>query len=189
MSNLIDLLIMVLFGGVVLLSFLGGVGKVFSTLAGLYGGMLLAAWFYRPFSDLVLAKFFTNMTEFTGHLTAFLLLLFLGSLAIAIGLGRNHFVQQIARRTGVLNNLTGGALGIVVAIFATILSTMVTSLLLQVLNATAALGSSPTMAGVQVELTNSTLVPLFLKLAPAILLPVRLFLPQGWPPLLVSGGF
>ncbi len=189
MPNLIDLLIMALFGGTVLLSFLGGIGKVFSTLAGLYGGTLLAAWFYQPFTDLVLAKFFTTMTEFTGNLTAFLLLLFLGSLAIAIGLGRNHFMQQIARRSGVFNNLTGGALGIVVAIFATILSTMVTSLLLQVLNATATLGSSPTMAALQVELTNSTLVPLFLKLAPAIILPLRLFLPQGLPPLLASGGF
>ena len=189
MPNLFDLLIIALFGGVVLLSFLGGIGKVFSTLAGLYGGLLLAAWFYRPFSDQVLAKLFVNMTEFTGHLTAFLLILFVSSLMVAIALGRNHFIQQIAHRSGVLNNLSGGALGIVVAIFATILSAMVTSLLLQVLNATAAFGGSPTMAAVQVELLNSTLVPLFLKLTPVVVAPIRLFMPQGLPPLLVSGGF
>lgn len=189
MPNFFDLLIMALFGGTVLLSFLGGLGKVFSTLAGLYGGTLLAAWFYQPFADQVLARLFRNMNQFIGNLTAFLLLLFISSLAITIGLGRNYLVQQFARRTGVLNNLSGGALGVVVAVFATILSTMVTSLLLQVLNATAALGSSPTMVHVQWELTNSTLVPLFLRLAPAIIMPLRLFMPQGLPPLLVPGGF
>ncbi|CAA9590235.1 MAG: hypothetical protein AVDCRST_MAG18-4919 [uncultured Thermomicrobiales bacterium] len=189
MTNLFDLLIMALFGGTVLLSFLGGLGKVFSTLVGIYGGMLLAAWFYQPFTSVVLARFFPQMTEFTGHLTAFLLLLFLASLAIAIGLGRNYALTQLARRTGILNNLTGGALGVVVAIFATILATMVTSLLLQLVNATAALGSSPTVAVLQVELTNSTLVPLFLKVAPAIILPLMPFLHQGLPPLLAPGGF
>ena len=187
MPNLFDLLIIALFGGTVLLSFIGGLGKVFSTLAGMYGGTLLAAWFYRPFTDLMLAKFFPQMTTFTGNLAAFLLLLFIASLSIAIALGRNFTLQRLSKQAGVLNNLTGGMLGLVVAIFATILSTMITSLLLQVLNATAAMGSSPTMAGVQMELANSNLVPLFLRLAPAIVLPLRPFLPAGLPPILVSG--
>jgi hypothetical protein len=187
MPNLFDLLIMALFGGTVLLSFMGGLGKVFSTLAGMYGGTLLAAWFYQPFTTLVLAKFFPQMTDFTGNLAAFLLLLFLASLSIAIAIGRNFTLRRLSQKAGVFNNLTGGVLGLVVAIFATILSTMITSLLLQVLNATAALGSSPTMHGIQVELTNSTLVPLFLRLAPAIVLPLRPFLPQGIPPILASG--
>lgn len=185
MPNLFDLLIIALFGGTVLLSFMGGLGKVFSTLAGMYGGTLLAAWFYRPFSNLVLAKFFPHMTEFTGNLAAFLLLLFLASLAISIGLGRNFTLKRLSVKAGVFNNLSGAILGLVVAIFATILSTMVTSLLLQVLNATAALGSSPTMYSLQLELTNSALVPLFLRLAPAIVLPLRPFLPAGLPPILV----
>lgn len=188
MPNFFDLLIMVLFSGIVLLSFLGGIGKVFSTLVGLYGGTVVAAWFYQPLSELMLARMFTHMNRFIGNLTAFLLLLFLGSMVITIGLGRNHFLQQFARRIGLLNNLTGGVLGIVIAIFAAILSTMVTSLLLQVLNATAALGSSPALAQVQWQLMNSTLVPLFLKLAPVLIMPLRLFMPQGLPPLLVSGG-
>ena len=135
MPNLFDLLIVGLFGGTVLLSFLGGLGKVFSTLAGLYGGTLLGAWFYQSLASLVLAKFFPAMTDFTGNLTAFLLLIFLASLAISIGLGRNYALKRLAKRAGVFNNLSGGALGIVLAIFATILATMVTSLLLQVLNA------------------------------------------------------
>jgi len=187
MPNLFDLLIMALFGGTVLLSFLGGLGKVFSTLAGIYGGTLFAAWFYQPFMTLVLAKFFPQMTDFTGNLAAFLLLLFLASLAIAIALGHNFTLRRLSQKAGIFNNLSGGALGIVVAIFATILSTMITSLLLQVLNATAALGSSPTMYGVRIELMNSTLVPLFLRLAPTIVMPLRPFLPQGIPPILTSG--
>ncbi len=187
MANIFDLTIMALFGGTVLLSFVGGLGKVFSTLAGLYGGTLLAAWFYQPFTDLVLHQFFPQMNPFAGNLTAFLLLLFITSLAISIALGRNFFLRTLARRTGVLNNLSGGVLGIVVAIFAAVLATMATSLLLQLLNSTAALASSPTMFLVQHELTNSTLVPLFLRFVPVVVLPLRPFLPQGLPPLLISG--
>jgi uncharacterized membrane protein required for colicin V production len=185
-ANLFDLLIMALFGGVVLLSFLGGLGKVFSTLAGLYGGALVAAYFYRGFSSLVLAALFPAMAEFTGELTAFLLLMLVSSLAIAIGLGRSYFFKKLAGRIGIFNNLTGGLLGLVVAIFATILSTMVTSLLLQVLNATAELGSSPTLLQIQGELSNSVLVPLFLKLAPTVVAPLMPFFPQGLPPLLAT---
>lgn len=187
MTNLFDLTIMALFGGTVLLSFMGGLGKVFSTLAGLYGGALLAAWFYQPFTDLVLRQFFPQMNSFTGNLTAFLLLLFVTSLSIAIALGRNFFLRNLTRRIGVFNNLSGGVLGIMVAIFAAVLATMVTNLLLQLLNSTTALASSPTMSLVQHELTNSTLVPLFLRFVPVVVLPLRPFLPQGLPPLLVLG--
>lgn len=187
MTNIFDLTIMVLFGGTVLLSFLGGLGKVFSTLAGLYCGTLLATWFYQPVTDLVLFKFFPQMNVFTGNLTAFLLLLFLTSLTMTMALGRSFFIRNMARKIGIFNNLSGGVLGIVVALFATILATMVTSLLLQLLNSTATLGDSPTMLQVRYELMNSTLVPLFLRLAPAIILPLQPFMPQGVPPLLAPG--
>lgn len=187
MANIFDLTIMALFGGTVLLSFMGGLGKVFSTLAGLYGGALLAAWFYQPFTDFVLLPFFPQMNSFTGNLTAFLLLLFITSLSLSIALGRNYLLRTLARRIGVFNNLSGGVLGIVVAIFAAVLATMVTSLLLQLLNSTAALAHSPTMTVLQYELTNSTLVPLFLRFVPVIVLPLRPFLPQGLPPLLAAG--
>lgn len=187
MTSLFDLTIMVLFGGTVLLSFLGGLEKVFSTLVGLYGGALLATWFYRPVTDLVLARFFPQMNTFTGNLTAFLLLLFIASLSLSIALGRNFFLRHLVRRIGIFNNISGGVVGIVVAVFATILATMVTSLLLQLLNSTASLAKSPTMSLVQHELNNSTLVPLFLHFVPVVVMPLQPFLPQGLPPLLVSG--
>lgn len=187
MANIFDLTIMALFGGTVLLSFMGGIGKVFSTLAGLYGGTLLAAWFYQPFTDHILAPFFPAMNTFTGNLTAFLLLLFVTSLAITIALGRNFYIRKLTRKIGIFNNLSGGMLGIVVAIFAAILATMVTSLLLQLLNSTAALATSPTMSLLHSELTSSTLVPLFLRFVPVVVLPLRPFLPQGLPPLLLTG--
>jgi uncharacterized membrane protein required for colicin V production len=189
MPNLFDLLIIALFGGTVLLSFMGGLGKVFSTLAGLYGGALVAALFYQPFTEVVLTKLFPQMQEFTGNLVAFLFMMLWSSLAIAIGLGRSFVFKKIGDRIGIFNNITGGTLGIAVAIFATILATMVTSLLLQVLNATAELGSSSTMTQIQTELGNSTLVPLFLKLVPAVIAPLHPFFPKGLPPILASGTF
>lgn len=189
MPNLFDLLIMALFGGTVLLSFMGGLGKVFSTLAGLYGGALLAALFYQSFYALVLARLFPTMTDFTGELVAFLFLMLWTSLAIAIGLGRSFFFQKLSKRIGVFNNITGGTLGILVAIFAAILATMITSLGIQVLNATAELGSSKTMIQLQSELSHATLVPLFLKLVPAVIAPLRPFFPQGLPPILAPDHF
>ena len=75
MPNLFDLLIIALFGGTVLLSFMGGLGKVFSTLAGLYGGALVAALFYQTFAEVVLTKLFPKMQDFTGDLVAFLFLM------------------------------------------------------------------------------------------------------------------
>jgi uncharacterized membrane protein required for colicin V production len=189
MPNFFDLLIIALFGGIVLLSFIGGLGKVFSTLAGLYGGALIAALFYQVFAETVLRKLFPAMAEFTGELVAFLFLMLWSSLAIAIGLGRSFFLRKLGQRIGIFNNLTGGTLGIAVAIFATILATMATSLFMQVLNATAELGSSATVTQFQVELGNSLLVPLFLKLVPAVVAPLQPFFPQGLPPILAPGNF
>src|SRR5829696_3495279 len=105
MPNLFDLLIISLFGSTVLLSFMGGLGKVFSTLAGLYGGTLVAALFYQNFYGLVLTRLFPNMVEFTGELVAFLFLMLWSTLAIAIGLGRSFFIQKLAKRIGIFNNL------------------------------------------------------------------------------------
>lgn len=189
MPNLFDLLIIAQFFVIVLLSFIGGLGRVFATLAGLYGGILVAAWFYQTFAKTVVAFLFPNMASFTGDLVGFLLLVLLSTVAIAFALGRSFFVKRLAQRIGVLNNLTGAVLGLIVAIFATVLATMITSLGLQVLNATAEMGSSSTLLLFRNELTNSTLVPLFLKLTPKLIAPLTPFFPSGLPPILAPGSF
>lgn len=189
MPNLFDLLIIAQFFVIVLLSFIGGLGKVFATLAGLYGGILIAAWFYQTLARTLLTMLFPNMASFTGDLVGFLLLVLLGSIAIAFALARSYFVKKFAQRIGVLNNLTGAVLGLAVAVFATVLATMITSLGLQVLNATAELGSSTTLIQLQNELSGSTLVPLFLKLTPALIAPLTPFFPRGLPPILAPGNF
>ncbi len=189
MPNLFDLLIIGQFFIVVLLSFIGGAGRVFATLAGLYGGIVIAAWFYQSFAATVLLWLFPNMASFTGDLVAFLLLVLFSSLAIAISLGRSYFVKKLGQRIGVINNLGGGVLGLIVAIFATVLATMITSLGIQVLNATAELGSSSTLLQFQSELGNSLLIPIFLKLTPALIAPLTPFFPRGLPPILAPGSF
>ena len=66
-----DLLIMGFFFAVVLLSFLGGVDKVLSILAGMYIGAIVAAKSYLLLAERLLAKLFPAMASYTGELVAF----------------------------------------------------------------------------------------------------------------------
>ena len=187
MPNMFDVLVIALFGGTVLIGFLAGLGKVLATLGGIYGGALLAALFYRPFSGQVLAKLFPAMSPFTAQLVAFLLLLGGAALALGIALGRGHLFSALGQRLGLLGRIGGGPLGVAVGVCATILAALITSLGLQVFHATADLGASPAMAQLQDAMASSALVPMFLKLAPVVIAPLRPFFPQGLPPLLAPG--
>lgn len=185
--SLFDLLIMGFFFGVVLLSFLGGLDKALSILIGVYAGAIIAARVYRPLTENVLAKLFPAMTTYTGELVAFLLVLLIVSLSTSIALSRNWMLKRFAQRIGVVNNLAGGVLGVLLAFLATILAGMALTVFLQTMTATGELGASPTMTDLQVLLSDSALVPMFARLVPFALAPLTPFLPAGMPSLLVGG--
>ena len=182
-----DLLIMGFFFGIVLLSFLGGFDKVLSILAGIYIGAIVAAKSYLLLAERLLAKLFPAMASYTGELVAFLLVLLIVALSVSIALSRNWAFQRFAKRIGVLNNLAGGMLGLVLAFLSTILTGMALTVFLQALGATGQMGASPTMSDLQVLLVDSALVPMFAKLVPVVIAPLLPWFPAGMPSLLVSG--
>jgi uncharacterized membrane protein required for colicin V production len=183
-----DLLIMGFFFAVVLLSFLGGFDKVLSILAGLYVGAIIAARTYVVLAEHLMAKIFPAMASYTGELVSFLLVLLIVALSISIGLSRNWAFQRFARRIGVLNNLVGGLLGLVLAFLATVLTGMAITVFLHVISATDQMGSSPTVSDLGRLLSDSALVPMFAKLVPIVISPLTPWFPSGMPSLLVSGG-
>jgi uncharacterized membrane protein required for colicin V production len=182
-----DLLIMGFFFAVVLLSFLGGFDKVLSILAGLYIGAIIAARTYVILDERVMAKIFPAMATYTGELVAFLLVLLIVALSVSIGLSRKWAFQRFARRIGVLNNLVGGLLGLVLAFLATVLAGMAITVFLHVISATDQMGSSPTVSDLGLLLSDSALVPMFAKLVPIVVAPLMPWFPSGMPSLLVSG--
>ncbi len=173
--SLFDLLIMGFFFAVVLLSFLGGFDKVVSILAGMYLGALAAAKLYLILADKMLSKLFPA------------LVLLIVSISVSIALSRNWALKRSAQRLGVINNLAGGVLGLVLAFLATILTGMAITVFLHVMNATGELGASPTMSDLELMLSDSALVPMFVKLMPVALAPLMPWFPSGMPSLLVSG--
>jgi len=184
--NVLDLLIMVFFAGIVTFAFMGGLGKVFSTLIGLYLAVVVAAFFYHPLAVAV-GKVFTNMSPFTGDLIMFVLLTMLGTLAVSAGLARTFVLGKMPQRLGAFNNISGGLLGIMVALLSTILASLVITLALQVVDRTASLGSSDFLHDVQHQMAGSMLVPIFLKLVPTFVTPLQPWFPKGLPPILAPG--
>lgn len=181
---LFDLLIMGFFFAIVLLSFLGGFDKTLSILAGLYLGTLTAAKLYVALTEKVLVNLFPAMETYTGELVAFLLLLMIVSVSVSIALSRNYVMKRLAQRIGVLNNLAGGLLGLVLAFLATIITGMGIIVFLHVMAATGELGESPTISDLEFLLSESALVPMFVRLLPIALAPLMPFFPSGMPSLL-----
>jgi len=165
------------------------VGRVLAALVGIYCSAVVAAKFYRPFSEIVLSKLFPDMSSFTGDLVAFLFLMLVIGVSVSVGLGRNWAVVRLPQKLGVFNNIGGAAFGIIVGVLAVVLGAMVISLGLQVLNATAELGSSPTLLSLRAEMRQALLVPMLMKLVPVFVLPLRPWFPSGLPSILAPVDF
>ena len=181
--NALDIFVMLFFGGIVLVAFMGGLGKVFSALVGMYFGIIVAAFFYHPVAVL-LQRVLPTMSLTVGELAVFTVL----SLAFSIGFGamlaRTFVLERFPRLFGAFNNVGGGVAGIVVALLATVLATMIITLLLQALYTTTNAGAHGFMQFVQSQMQGSTLVPIFLKLVPTFITPLKPWFPRGLPPLL-----
>lgn len=185
--SLFDLLIMGFFFAVVLLSFMGGFDKVASTLIGMYVGVVVGAKTYLVLAQNLLAKLFPAMATKTGELVAFLLLVTGISIAVSVALSRNWMIKRLAVRLGVLNNLAGGAAGIVLAFVSCVLTGLALVVFLHVMNATGELGAGPPFSDLQILLSDSVLMPVFARLVPIVASVITPWFPSGMPELLVAG--
>ena len=181
--NALDIFVMLFFGGIVLVAFMAGLGKVFSAIVGMYFGIIVAAFFYCPAAAL-LQKVLPTMSLTIGELTVFVVLTIAFSLGFGAMLARTFVLERFPRLFSAFNTIGGRVAGLIVALLRTVLASMVVTLFVQAIYATTNAGAHGFMQIVQSQMQGSTLVPIFLKLVPTIIAPLKPWFPRGLPPLL-----
>lgn len=184
--NILDLIIVVLFGVVIAAGFFVGVSKAVSAIVAIYFATVMSATFYEPLANLF-RRILPEMNESTSKLVAFLLLFALAGVGIAYVIGRTVESMTATNRFAILNNIGGAAIGGIVAAATITLSIAVTVVFVQALAQTsvdAAEGSMLATIGSLVR--GSALAPVFLDLMPYVTRFVEPWFPGGLPPILTA---
>lgn len=181
--NVLDFVIIGIVGGLVVSGFYGGVGRVVAGCFAVYFATIVAAAFYDAVGQSIRDSI-DNMGRSTANLIAFLVLFGF------LGVGFYWVIWQSLRSfTGrhvqfrILDNIGGAALAIVVGTLTIAMTLSVTVILLGVLNQSSAVdaGSLGTLGR---QIRGSELVPMFLKMQPAITSALQPWFPDGLPPIL-----
>jgi uncharacterized membrane protein required for colicin V production len=184
MFNAMDLMIIATFFAIIGFGFFSGVTRVTSAILSLYFGAVFAAAFYRPLSDVARQKL-TTMEEQTGDLVFFLLLFFAFSTVFTMIVSRWLGDIKLPRRIQVFDNIGGAALGVIVSGLAMTMAAMLLAITLQALNQTIVFSDrDAVLSSVQGQIRNSTLVPIFLRMAPFFASIISPWFPGGLPPIL-----
>ncbi|HKG24657.1 MAG TPA: CvpA family protein [Thermomicrobiales bacterium] len=184
MFNAMDFLILATLLAIIGAGFFGGVTRVTSAILALYFGAVFAAAFYRPLSD-VARKHIATMAEQTGDLVFFLLLFFMFSIVFTIIVSRWIGEIRLPRGIQVFDNIGGAALGVIVSGLAMTLAAMLLAITLQALNQTIDIsGRDAMLTSVREQINESTLVPIFLRMAPFFGSLISPWFPGDLPPIL-----
>jgi uncharacterized membrane protein required for colicin V production len=179
-----DFLVIATFLGIIGLGFFNGITRVTSAIVSIYFGSVFAAAFYRPVTA-VARKYLTTMTPQTGHLVFFLLLFFCFSVVFTIIVSRWLGEVKLPRRIEIIDNIGGAALGVIVSALAMTLAAMLLAITLQALNQTLVFSGRDAVLGfVRNQIDGSTLVPIFLRMAPFFTRLISPWFPGGLPPIL-----
>jgi uncharacterized membrane protein required for colicin V production len=186
MFNAMDFLIIVTFLAIIGAGFFSGITRVTSAILALYFGSIFAAAFYRPASDGA-RRSLTTMGEQTGHLVFFLLLFFIFSIVFTLIFSHWLGEVRLPRRIQVFDNIGGAALGVIVSGLAMTLAAMLLAITLQALNQTLVFtGRDTVLTTMQGQIHSSTLVPIFLRMAPFFSHLIAPWFPGGLPPILTG---
>jgi hypothetical protein len=184
MFNGIDYVILLSFLGIIGLGFLSGVTRVSAAILAIYFGSVFATAFYRITTDQV-RHYVSTMSARTGYLFFFVLLFSFSSVFMTIMLSRWLGNVQLPRRFEIADNVGGAALGVIVSGMAITLAAMLLSILLQAVNQTFQSGGGDSIVSwVHFQITDSSLVPVFLRMAPFFLRFISPWFPGGLPPIL-----
>ena len=184
MFNGMDFLIIVTFLAIIGLGFFNGITRVTSAIIAFYFGAVFAAAFYRTVAEFA-RQYVVTMGLQTGYLVFFLLLFFLFSIAFTIIISRWLGEVRLPRRLEILDNIGGAALGVIVSGLAMTLAAMLLAITLQALNQTLAFAGSDALLGFfRNQIDRSTLVPIFLRMAPFFARLLSFWFPGGLPPIL-----
>lgn len=186
MLNALDIFIIATFLAVIGLGFFNGVTKVTAAIIAIYFASIVAAAFYRPVTSGA-RNYIETMSVRTGHLFFFVVLFFAFSFGFTILISNWLGGLKLPRRIEIIDNLGGAALGVVVSGLAVTLAAMLLSILLQALNQTFGTGGNIMVGFVHDQISHSTLVPVFLKMAPHFVRLISPWFPDGLPPILAGG--
>lgn len=184
MFNGMDFIIIATFLAIIGFGFFSGVTRVTSAIISLYFGAIFAAAFYRPLSSAA-RDYLTTMEKQTGDLVFFLVLFFAFSIIFTLIISRWLGEIKLPRRIQVFDNIGGAALGIIVSGLALTLAAMLLSITLQALNQTFVVSDRNAMVtSLRDQINDSTLVPIFLRMAPFFGSLISPWFPGGLPEIL-----
>ncbi len=183
MPNVIDFIVIIAFMGMVSLGFFHGLARLVLALVAVYFGAIFAASFYRTLADAVRGSGI-DLTRPTSELLSFLLLFFGFALVASVAATRTMGRLSLPRRLRILDTVGGVALGVVVATLAVVVTVMLLSFSLQVMDQLSYGGSSSFLRHLQNGIDDSVLVPFFLRLAPFFNRTISPWIPGGLPPAL-----
>jgi uncharacterized membrane protein required for colicin V production len=184
MINGLDIVIVTLFLGIIAVGFMNGVSRVSSAILAIYFAAVFSAAFYRPVSSQA-REFVSSMTPVTSELFFFVILFLASAAAFGAVIQRWLGDLKLPRRIEIIDNAGGAALGVVVSGLAVTLASMVLSIMLHAINQTVSgAGNDSIVDGVRGQIDGSTLVPVFLRMAPFFVQLISPWFPSGLPPIL-----
>ncbi len=181
--NALDFAILIFFMGIIGLGFFSGVSRVTAAIIAIYFGAIVSAAFYRGITEFVRTELVSIGTR-AGQLIFFGITFLVFSILFTIVLSRWLGDLHLPRRFTILDNIGGAALGIVVSGLALTLAALVLTIMLQAINHVTTGGSGPLLGALQDQVRSSSLVPLFLRMAPFFMGAISPWFPGGLPPIL-----
>lgn len=182
--NGLDFAIIFAFLAIIGIGFLSGIARVVSAMVAIYLGSAVAAAFYRDLTNEA-REHIGTMSLRTGQLAIFTVLFVVTSAVLTVLLARGLSGWKLPRRVEIIDNVGGGALGVVVSGLAVTLAAMLLSILLSALNQSVGQTSSGNLSGaVNTQVSESRLIPVFLDMAPFFTAMLEPLFPGGLPPIL-----
>lgn len=183
MFNALDLLLLIGLMVIIGAAFFGGISKTISSILAVYLAAVCAAAFYDELTDV--ARRQMDIGKTTGQLSFFVLIFLTFSLVFTFVISRWLHGLTMPRWFGVLDNIGGAVLGLLVAGTAVTVAALLLSVLVQALQV-ATHGQGPLVGIVGDQVRGSTLVPLFLRLSPYFVRLIEPWFPGGLPQLLAG---
>lgn len=182
--NALDILIIALVGLLLCIGFFAGVGRILAGMAAVYAATIVSASFYDSLGDSIEGGV-ENIQPATADLIAFIMLMLLLVMGFYVLISQT--VRTVERRRGrlaILDNIGGAALGIIVGVLTVALTISVTVVLLGALNQSAFVDGIADLGFIGQQVNGSALVPLFVKMQPAVVSALRPWFPDGLPAIL-----
>lgn len=180
MINWLDAIIIATLAIVIVVGFFGGLARLAAMAISIYLGATAAARWYVDLTNLA-HRHISGFDVLSGQFFVFGAIMTVTSIALTSFIARGFGKLRFPRRIEIADNVLGAGVGVI----ATALSLVPIALVLQALNESVLSSTGGSVFGVaQSEIEHSTLIPLFLRMAPIFVQLISPLLPSGVPPIL-----